>query len=116
MTGGRRNGSGERVRWKEADARRFLADWRKSGLSLPAHCRARGVGYERVRRWQVKLGERETERRIELRAVQVSNAQPELGAQDVRLEVLLRSGHELRIPARFDAGAVRTLMEILEGR
>ena len=114
MGRGRGRGSRKRGRWTEADAQSFLAGWRKSGVSLAAHCRARGVSYERVRRWRTKLEERETEPPIELRAVQVTEAQPRRGAEDELLEILLRSGHALRIPARFEAGAVRTLVGILE--
>ena len=104
-----------RVRWTESDARAFLSRWRRSGQSLAAYCASQGILYERARRWRSQLLAETTA--LDLRPVRVSSEDSaalsgNAGGGD--LEVLLRSGHTLRIRPDFDVSTVRTLVEILE--
>ena len=47
-----------RKRWSEAVAADIVRDAKDSGQNLSEFCRARGVSYERVRRWRIRLESR----------------------------------------------------------
>lgn len=44
-----------RTRWSEAMAADVVRDAERSGRNLRDFCRARGLSYERVRRWRIRL-------------------------------------------------------------
>jgi hypothetical protein len=41
--------------WREDDARDVLNEWRASGLSMAAFCRAHGLKVKRLERWHRRL-------------------------------------------------------------
>lgn len=43
-------------RWREADAREVLTDWRESGLALSRYEREMGLSSNRLRWWKRKAG------------------------------------------------------------
>jgi len=52
----KRSSSTSRHQWTEADARRVLADWKRSGITLEAFARARGLVPQRLAWWRKRLG------------------------------------------------------------
>jgi hypothetical protein len=44
-----------RTQWTEADARRVLADWERSGDTLEAFARSRGLVPQRIAWWRKRL-------------------------------------------------------------
>ena len=51
----KRPASSRRPHWTEADARRVLADWERSGDTLEAFARARGLVPQRLTWWKKRL-------------------------------------------------------------
>lgn len=47
-----------RQRWSEAEAQDIVREAASSGQNLREFCQGRGVAYERVRRWRIRLEER----------------------------------------------------------
>lgn len=46
---------GKRSYWREGDARRALAAWEQTGLTLSAYARGAGIPVARLRRWHARL-------------------------------------------------------------
>jgi len=117
----RRAGVGSARRWSEAEARRVVEDWRRSGLSLAGYTRREGFGYERVARWKRRLARRSVAApprrarvaRLGMRPVQVVGSGP-AAVFAPGFELVLASGHRVRVPAAFDEGALRRLLALLE--
>jgi len=118
----RRAGVGGARRWSEAEARRVLEAWRRSGLSLAGYTGREGLGYERVARWRRRLA-----RRSAVAAPPRRARVPRLGMRRVQVvgsgraallapgfELALASGHTVRIPAAFEEAALRRLLALLE--
>jgi hypothetical protein len=121
-TQGRRAGVGSARRWGEAEARRVVEDWRRSGLSLVGYTRRAGLGYERVARWKRRLARRSIAAaplrrahvaRLGIRPVRVVDSAP-ASVFAPGFELVLASGHAVRVPAAFDEGALRRLLALLE--
>src|ERR1041384_6542105 len=51
----RRTSSSRRTPWTESDARRVLADWQRSGDTLEAFARSRGLVPQRLAWWKKRL-------------------------------------------------------------
>lgn len=51
----RRSSSFRRTHWTESDARRVLAEWGRSGKSLEAFARSRGLVPQRLAWWRKRL-------------------------------------------------------------
>jgi len=99
-------------RWREAEARRALAAWRESGLSLAAWCEGEGLGYERVRRWRGRLGS--GARTAALLPVHVVGG--DRAPDSLSFELELPRGLRVHVPARFEAESLATLLRVLEAR
>jgi len=67
--------------WKEPDARRALAAWRLSGLSVAAFCAREGYSETRLRYWSTRLEDQQAERSTTVSFVPVA------------LEKVGRAGH-----------------------
>lgn len=52
----RRSSPSRSTHWTEADARRVLADWQRSGNTLEAFARSRGLVPQRLGWWKKRLG------------------------------------------------------------
>jgi transposase-like protein len=90
-------------RWTPEDARAVLAELEASGLSLREFAEREGLDRQRLYRWRAQIGVAAEPTFIEI-------ARPSSGAV---IEVVLRSGHMLRVPAGFEAETVRRLVAIL---
>jgi transposase-like protein len=100
-------------RWTRREAQQAVADWRTSGLSLPAWCRQEGVGYERVRRWRRQLASRS--RRSQTATwlpVHVVESEPAADAPGFELE--LSRGLRLHVPKDFDEASLARLLRVVE--
>lgn len=51
-----RSSTSRSTHWTEADARRVLSDWQRSGDTLEAFARARGLVPQRLGWWKKRLG------------------------------------------------------------
>ena len=111
--------------WSEQEARRVLSEQGKSGESVAAFAKRRGLVAERLYWWRRQLegpakGARRRARAAsgEMRfgevaaVVQERRAQPE--ANGARLEVVLASGRRISVPAGFDAQEMQRLVAVLE--
>jgi hypothetical protein len=104
--------------WTEVEARGVLEAWRKSGASIEAFARGRGLVPQRLYWWKRKLGI--AGRRDRAALVPVRLAEPPDGeVSDPRrrgepVTVLLRSGHMLKIGRDFDEHAFARVVALLE--
>ena len=103
-----------RTRWSPSEAQAFLKEWRTSGKSLRAYCKRRGVLYERVRRWRCKLEDDQTASSVSFRPVDVVNLPGDSRQDREQIEVVLRSGHVLRLKPPFDLSSLRSLIALLD--
>jgi hypothetical protein len=98
-----------------AEMRDALDEVARSGLSLWAYARERGISYQRLAHWRRRVrgkSARGGSRRAKPPVFVEAFARSE-GAEG-RFEVELRSGTRIVVPARFDAGALRALLAALE--
>lgn len=90
-----------RRRWTAADARMALSALERSGLSLSEFAAREGLDVQRLRHWRKRLAEAPA-------FVELTPRAPE------RVEVVLRSGRTLRVPATIDRATLAALIEALE--
>jgi transposase-like protein len=94
-----------RPRWTSDEAREALTAQADSGLSVSAFAAAAGLDPQRLYLWR---------RRFAAEA-DAGPAFVELrGHTGECIEVVLRSGHVLRVPASFEAESLRRLLDVLE--
>lgn len=53
----------EKKYWREPDARRELASWASSGLSLRKYCEVTGMSESKLRRWKRRLEQQDADRK-----------------------------------------------------
>jgi hypothetical protein len=104
-------------RWTVEDAKQALSALDQSGLSPRAFAMREGLDPQRLWRWRRKLAApaatafeeivpRGTASAVDREAT--SSGKPE------RFEIVLGSGRVLRVPASFDASALRQLLTIVD--
>src|SRR5580765_921327 len=106
-SGARRLRSARRGRsrpWSPDDARAALSRLERSGLALSEFAAREGLDRKRLYRWRAQL------RRVPT-FVEITPAP----AASSRIEVVLRSGHIVRVAEGFGQETLRRLLEILEG-
>jgi len=96
-----------RRRWSATDAHTILAQVARSGLSVREFAARANLSVQRLYRWQAQLGagRSTTPAFVEIKPTPAANA---------TIEVLLRSGHVLRVPEGSSEEAVRRLVAVLE--
>ena len=94
-----------RRRWSAEDARQVLEQLAASGLSVREFAAQTSVDAQRLYRWRTQLGPGRAAPSafIEVRP-----------AAAATIEVVLRSGHVLRVPEGFGDEALRRLVAVLE--
>ena len=98
---------------KELQWRRWIAQWRASGLSVRDFCDRLGLTVASFYTWRRVL-ERRAAVKAALVSVQVvADAVP---SQTSALEVVLTDGRTVRVTPGFDAATLRQLLAVLEGR
>jgi transposase len=98
-----------RAPWTEDEARATIEAWSSSGESLAGFARRHGLGSERIRWWQRRLvvGEQRGRDSVALVPVTVVG-----GAAPAIFEVVV-GDLVVRVPAEFDAAALRRLLDAL---
>lgn len=118
----------QRKYWRESDARAFVDEHAASGLTIAAFAQARGIAAQRLKRWRRRLGIRSEIAarqgrpatasaapavvriaRVERAAPPVGVASPPVGAV-LTIEV---GRARVAVPAGFDAGTVRAVVDAL---
>jgi hypothetical protein len=111
--------------WREADARQVVKAWRSSGQALSQFAAARGLKAGRLSRWARRLGRRAVGRRgagaagarpLKLRFHPVELVGSATGLQRSLIEVVLRDGRRVRVPAGFASDDLERVLQVLEER
>lgn len=104
-------------RWTAEDARRALAEWDRSGLTIAEFARSQGYAPFRLYEWRRKLAAAERERETTvppplpaLMPVRVMAA----SSGDQPVSVLLRSGQVLKVSRGFDEDVFSRVVALLE--
>ena len=104
--------------WTRARAKRELATWRTSGLSLAEYARQQGLTANRLYRWKRRLEpSRDMERALAVAApafLPVRVVSPVV-VSSAPFEIVLDDPVRVRVPADFDATALRRLLETVTG-
>src|SRR5580700_1450477 len=94
-----------RRRWTAEVAREALSALAESGLSVSAFAAREGLDAQRLYGWRRRLGP----------SVVAPQSFVEVTSATVApIEVVLRSGHVVRLSSSFDAAALARLLEVLE--
>jgi hypothetical protein len=102
--------------WREEDGRVVVEAWRRSGLPSATFARQHGLGETRVRWWRNRLDEparRPPSPSPTLIPVTIVET-PASSAKRSSMEVVLASGHVVRVGTDFDAEALVKLVRVLE--
>jgi hypothetical protein len=99
--------------WRSSDAQEILDLWRRSGMSMAAFARSRGLELSRLARWRKRLsaGESPSPGFHRVRVVE-SLAAPEPAGQGV--EVLVVGGRRVAVRPGFDGDLLAEVIRILE--
>jgi transposase-like protein len=100
-----------RRRWTAQDAAAVLQVAAESGLPLWTFAERQGLDPHRLYRWRRQLGQSRAPEPMRFEEVVVQRAD---GGDSHRLELVLRSGHVVRVGSHFDADALRRLLAVLE--
>jgi hypothetical protein len=99
---------------KERQWRRWIDQWRASGLSATAFCARLDLAPARFYHWRRVLARRAAEAPAAFVPVPVvADAVP---SQASALEVVLTDGRTVRVAPGFEAATRRQLLAVLEGR
>lgn len=101
-------------RWSEVEARGVLEAWKRSGLTLEAFAKQRGIVSQRMRWWRKKLN-REERTRDAVPALLPLRVTSEPARRGEPVTVLLRTGHMLKVSHGFDEDAFARVVALLEG-
>jgi transposase-like protein len=97
-----------RRRWRAEEARAVLDRLDSSGLSVSEFAAREGLSAQRLHRWRKQLGREHTKGPA---FVEITRS-----AATVPIEVVLHSGHVLRVSNGFGEDTLRRIVEVLEGR
>jgi hypothetical protein len=96
---------------KERQWRRWLEDWRTSGLSVRAFCSRRGLSEPSFYGWRKVLDRRAASSAAFLPVDIVAD---DVATQVSGLELVLAGGRTVRVAPGFDAATLRQLVSVLE--
>jgi transposase-like protein len=104
-------------RWTADDARAALGAMARSGLGPSAFAIAEGLDPQRLARWRRQLAAAQPPTFEEIIPIvtpaSVDTDAAALGAAE-RFEIVLPSGLMVRVPASFDASALRRLLDVVD--
>jgi transposase-like protein len=107
MAPGRKRDEQKEWRW-----RRWIAQWRTSGLCVRDFCARHGLASHNFYAWRRRLQQRDADTPAVV-AVQVVADAPPVHAS--ALELVLANGRFVRVAPGFDAATLRQLVTALEG-
>ncbi len=96
---------------KERQWRRWLSQWRASGLSVRAFCTQHGLASASFYRWRHVLERRATEPPAFVPVQIVADTRP---PQANALELVLVDGRTVRVAPGFDEATLRRLLAVLQ--
>jgi transposase len=96
---------------KERQWRRWIKQWRASGLSVRDFCDRRGLTPPSFYHWRRVLERRAAEQAAVVPVNVLVDAVP---AQASALEVVLPNGRAVRVAPGFDAATLRQLLTVLQ--
>jgi hypothetical protein len=101
--------------------RKRVDRWKDSGLTAKEFAAETGINAGTLQFWKYKLrkGEPVSARRSATEAKDpilssIVEVQPEVGPEEMRFEIDLANGRRLRVPAAYEASALKALLAILE--
>jgi hypothetical protein len=100
--------------WRAADAEQVLEAWRRSGQSAAAFARGHELSAARLLRWQARLEPGAPAVFHPVRVVRRVTSIPATSPPEP-LELEVRGGRRIRVPAGFDATLLETLVRTVEG-
>ena len=106
--------AGRRSVDREQYWREVIGDQQASGVSISAFCRERGVSPASFFAWRRKLAARDCEAADKFVPVELGPPAP--AAPQPGFELALPTGLRVLVPSRFDADALRKLLDVLEAR
>jgi transposase-like protein len=95
-----------RRRWREEDARRILDALRASGMTVRAFAGREDIDPQRVYAWRRRLGGGEARSAPAFVELPSRSAAP--------IEIVLRTGHVVRVAESFDVDTLRRLLAVLD--
>jgi transposase-like protein len=104
-------------RWTAEDAKQALTELAQSGLELRAFAVREGLDPQRLWRWRRQLAETAAptfEEVVRPDAPSARHAEAPAPALRERFEIVLTSGRVVRVPASFDASALRQLLTLVD--
>lgn len=97
--------------WRARDAEQVLAAWRRSGQSAATFARQQGLNHSRLLRWRERLGPSAPvfhPVRVVKRVGTIATPAP------APLELELKGGRRIRVPAGFDPEQLEALVRTVE--
>ena len=101
--------------WRAADAKRVLEAWRRSRQPAAAFAREHELSAARLLRWRARLELPAAPVFHPVRLVGSAPPNPMTPARPEPLELELRGGRRIRVPAGFDAELLAELVRTVEG-
>jgi hypothetical protein len=107
-----------RKRGREAWAkwRALVSEQGRSGQSVAAFCRERGLCAPHFFAWKKRLSQATADQFVEVRVAGAGLAAQPTAAHSRAIEVRLGSGRSVLVEPGFDASHLRTLLAVLETR
>ena len=114
--------AGQGKRGKESFWRHMIRQWRHSGQSVRAFCRARNLGEASFYAWRRTIAQRDAQdgQLLERTGEARRGGRPPLfvplqvsSVAGAPLEVVLERGRVVRVPTGFDATTLRQLLAVL---
>jgi transposase len=94
--------------------------WKKSGLTAAEFGEREGIEAKQLHWWKWHLGKKEvpsaSESPLRLLPVSVVPSRDVRVSEETPLEIVLQSGHILRVARGFDAATLRSVLLVLEER
>jgi hypothetical protein len=106
------------MRGREAWAkwRGLVSEQKRSGQTVAAFCRERGLCAPHFFAWKKRLSQATAEQFVEVRVAEAGQAARPTAARSRAIEIRLGSGSSVLVEPGFDADHLRTLLAVLETR